>query len=36
MNKSYDYYEYITTGNYPLEGIINEKKNKHILPITDN
>ena len=25
-----EYYEYITTGNYPLKGIVNENKDEHI------
>ena len=29
-----EYYEYITTGNYPLKGIVNENKDKHIFPLT--
>ena len=27
-----EYYEYITTGNYPLKGIVNENKNEHTFP----
>jgi hypothetical protein len=30
-----EYYEYITTGIYPLEGIINVQKEEHIFPATD-
>lgn len=29
-----EYYNYITTGNYPLEGVIKTKKNKQTFPIT--
>lgn len=29
-----EYYEYITTGNYPLKGIVNENKDEHIFPLT--
>lgn len=29
-----EYYEYITTGIYPLKGIVNEDKNEHIFPKT--
>lgn len=29
---SNEYYEYITTGNYLLKGIVNENKDKHIFP----
>lgn len=28
-----EYYEYITTGNYPLKGIINENKDERIFPL---
>lgn len=28
-----EYYEYITTGNYPLKGIVNENKNEHTFPL---
>ena len=30
-----EYYGYITTGIYPLKGIVNESKGKHTFPITD-
>lgn len=30
-----EYFEYITTGIYPLKGIVNVKENKHIFPITN-
>ena len=28
-----EYYEYITTGNYPLKGIVNENRNEHTFPL---
>lgn len=30
-----EYYEYITTGNYPLKGIVNENKEEHIFPFDE-
>jgi transposase InsO family protein len=30
-----EYYEYITTGVYPLEGIVSNTENEHIFPNTD-
>ena len=30
-----EYYEYITTGIYPLKGIVNENKDEHIFPKTN-
>ena len=30
-----EYYEYITTGIYPLEGIVSAKENEHIFPMTN-
>lgn len=30
-----EYYEYITTGIYPLEGILSIKQNEHIFPETN-
>lgn len=30
-----EYYEYITTGEYPLKGIVNERKTEHIFPKTN-
>ncbi len=30
-----EYYEYITTGIYPLKGIVNENKNKYMFPKTN-
>ena len=30
-----EYYNYITTGIYPLKGIVNENKGEHIFPTTD-
>ncbi len=30
-----EYYEYITTGIYPLKGIVNESKNEHVFPKTN-
>lgn len=30
-----EYYEYITTGIYPLKGIVNESETEHIFPKTN-
>ncbi len=30
-----EYYGYITTGIYPLKGIVNESRNEHTFPITN-
>lgn len=31
-----EYYEYITTGIYPLQGIVNDNKNEHMFPKANN